>query len=711
MFSGTTLQLHPLDDGLVELRFDRHGESVNKFDAHAIGELRQATAELAATPGLRGVLVTSAKGVFIVGADIFEFPPLFAQGRTATQRTIEEQSAVFTAFADLPVPTVAAVPGFALGGGLEMALACDARVLSDQAAIGLPEVTLGIVPGYGGTVRLPRLAGLATALPWITQGKPQKASAAQAAGVADAVVPAEALRDTALQWLRDAADGRHDWRARRAATRGPFALDASALAQARAATAAKAAHYPAPAAVVEHLARSAAMDAPAALQAEAELFAAMATTPTAASLVRLFLNDQALKKQAKALAKAGRPVKRVAVLGAGIMGGGIAVTAALRGSAVRLKDIGDSALKAGMDEADRVLRRQVEGGRLKPAQAADARAAITPQLDDAGFDEVDLVVEAVVENLAVKKKIFAELEGVLRPDALLASNTSSLSIADMAAGLSRPERFAGLHFFNPVPAMPLVEVIRGPQTTDAALATAAGWAAALGKTPIVVKDCPGFLVNRIMTPYLLAFGRLLHDGVDLQAIDRAMEAFGWPMGPACLSDVIGLDTLAHILDVIGRGYAPRLDAGAPCPSAALAAQGRRGQKSGAGFYRWEADDKGRPRKVVDEALPGLLATLQPSPPRPMAEADIVDRLMLPFVLEAARCLDEGVAHSAVEVDMGVVLGLGFPRHLGGPLHWADARGLAHVLSRCDALAPLSPLYCAGDDLRRRAAEGRPFHPA
>jgi 3-hydroxyacyl-CoA dehydrogenase/enoyl-CoA hydratase/3-hydroxybutyryl-CoA epimerase/enoyl-CoA isomerase len=322
---------------------------------------------------------------------------------------------------------------------------------------------------------------------------------------------------------------------------------------------------------------------------------------------------------------------------------------------------------------------------------------------------VDVVVEAVVENMKVKKTVLAEVEKRVGPNTIIASNTSSLSISEMAGVLSRPENCVGMHFFNPVPAMPLVEVIRGAKTSEQAVATIAGYASAMGKTPIVVKECPGFLVNRILIPYMLGFLRALHEGADYLAIDRVMESFGWPMGPAYLQDVIGMDTLLHVVNVIAAGFADRMQITAPHAVELMVQNKRLGQKSGAGFYLYERDSKGKPRKVVDPQTALLLATLQPGGPKQFSDDELLERLMLPMIIEAVRCLEEGIAESAAEVDMALVLGLGFPRHAGGPLKYADWSGLEHVVARCDAYASLGPLYKPTEGMRAAALAGRKLY--
>ncbi|HEX4973726.1 MAG TPA: 3-hydroxyacyl-CoA dehydrogenase NAD-binding domain-containing protein [Steroidobacteraceae bacterium] len=403
-----------------------------------------------------------------------------------------------------------------------------------------------------------------------------------------------------------------------------------------------------------------------------------------------------------------RKVRQVAVVGAGIMGGGIAYASALAGTAILMKDIAQRQLDRGLEEVDRLLARQVASGRLTVEASQAVRSRITPQLNYQGFASVELAIEAVVENLKLKHAVLAEVEKAVADDAIVATNTSSLRVDDLAAALTRPEQFVGLHFFNPVPVMPLVEVIRGTRTSDATLATAVGYALALGKTPIVVRDCPGFLVNRLLTAYLLGFAQLVFDGADFVKVDRAMEAFGWPMGPAYLADVIGLDTMSHIIDVICAGYPQRMTTTPQEPTKVMAASQRYGQKSGVGFYRYETDANGRRKKVPAPDSYQLLAPSQKHGTRDFADAEIVERMMLPMMLEAAVALEEGVVESATALDTAMSLGLGFPKAVGGPLHYADRLGLDKVVEMSDRYAHLGPLYRASAELRRKAASSSQF---
>lgn len=718
LFEGRTLKVLPVAtdiSGILELRFKRGTDSVNKLDRLAFEELRQAIDVISGAKGIRGLLITSAKEAFIVGADIFEFTGVFKGPEAEVAAFVAGNSAIVTALGDLPAPSVAVINGLALGGGLEVALAADYRVMSTSAKIGVPEIHLGLFPGYGGTVRLPRLIGLSAAAQWIISGTQASADAALAAGAVDALAKPDGLRIAALALLGEAIGGRADWRGRRAELRKGVPLSpgqvASELAAAKAEAAKALPHYPAAHDAIVLLEETAGLERDAALVLEAEHFAKTAKTQAAASLVTIFINDQAVRKIAKTHAKAARPVRKAAVIGAGVMGGGIAFQSALRSTPILMKDISAASLDLGMAEAKKLLARQVEQGRLAQDKADAILGSITPTLGYEGIAEADVVIEAVVEEIAVKKRVFSELETLVGEQTILASNTSSLRIGDLAEGLRRPENFGGMHFFNPVARMALVEVVRGPRTSEAALATLVGYASAMGKTPIVVADCPGFIVNRTLTPYLIGFLRLVHDGVPFTEIDRAMEDFGWPMGPAYLADVIGMDISQHVVEIVSAGFPERMQAGFTSAFEVLLKAERLGQKNGRGFYKYERAAKGRPRKSVDPDTDTLLAPIQPEGPSTAGTAEIVERMMLPLVLEAARCVEDGIAGTPGEVDMCLVLGLGLPRYLGGALKYADHLGLAHVVQLCDTWKDLGPIYHPSEKLRAMAAQGGVFYPA
>lgn len=714
LFQGKTLRAQALSNGVVELIFDREDDVINKFDQATLQELRAAIAAIGADTSVKGLLVTSAKSVFIVGADIKEFGAMFRHTEPELVASLAGMNEVFTAFEDLELPSVVAVNGFALGGGAEFVLASALRVMSTTAQIGLPEVRLGLLPGWGGTVRLPRVAGVQVAIDWITSGQPRPAEAALAAGVVNAIAEPGTLRDTALDLLGRAIEGTLDWRVAQQRKRIPLPLSSTEIAQLCGAARAQVSrsaprHQPAALAAVETMERSASLERAAALDAEGATFARLARTQAADALIQTFLNAQKLKKLCQQHAGNARPIRQGAVLGAGIMGGGIAYTSALRGIPVRLKDIAQSQLDLGMGEAGKRLGQQVKGGRMSQEQAGKVLGAITPQLDYAGFRTVDVVIEAVVEHLGIKCKVLAELEDMVREDTVIASNTSSLRIDDIAAPLKRPENFVGMHFFNPVPAMPLVEIIKGARTSEQAVSTAVGYAVAMGKTPIVVKDCPGFLVNRVLAAYMRGFLQLLADGADFEQCDQVLEAFGWPMGPAYLQDVIGIDTGIHASEIISAGYADRMPRLEHDALRLMASQQRYGQKNGIGFYRYELDPAGKPKRSAAEDTRTLLARIQPGGSRDFSEQEIVERCMLPLIIEAAHALEDGIVASPAELDQALLMGIGFPAYLGGALKYADWLGLAQACERAQAYAQLGKAYEPTARMQEMAAQGRKYY--
>jgi 3-hydroxyacyl-CoA dehydrogenase/enoyl-CoA hydratase/3-hydroxybutyryl-CoA epimerase/enoyl-CoA isomerase len=715
MYQGQTIQVSRLDGDIAELKFDRQGDAINKFDAGTLKELREAGAVLAADASLKGLIVTSGKEVFIVGADITEFGAAFQLPDEEIVKWTQDANKIFITLEDLPFPSVTAINGIALGGGLEMALTTDYRVMSTKAQIGLPEVKLGIIPGFGGTVRLPRLIGADNAIEWIASGDQQKPEKALAVHAVDAVVAPDKLRDAALNVIKLANAGAYDWKARRAQKTGKLKLGPieamMAFSTAEGFIAGKAGkHYPAPVAAVRAIQKAAGKTRDDALLIEGQAFTKLAKTQAADSLIGLFLNDQALKKIAKKHGKIARPVKQGAVLGAGIMGGGIAYQSASKGTPVIMKDIADAALALGMGEANKLLSAQVARKKLTPEKAGNVLSSIRPTLNYGDFKGVDVVVEAVTENPKVKKSVLADVEAVVRDDAVIASNTSSISIDLLAEGLKRPENFLGMHFFNPVHKMPLVEVIKGTKTSAEAVATTVAYASAMGKTPIVVNNCPGFLVNRILFPYFGGWSALLRDGGDYQKIDKVAESFGWPMGPSYLQDVVGIDTSHHVGDVLSEGYPDRMGKDFRTALDVMYEAKRYGQKNGIGFFKYETDPKGKPKKVVTPDTYELIAQVQPNGQKEFSDEEIMDRLMLPMIIETARCLEEKIVDTAAEADMGLILGIGFPPHLGGALKYADYIGLANIVEKCKKYEALGKLYEPTATMKAMAASGARYYP-
>ncbi len=711
MYHANALSLTRLESGIGHLVFDLTGSPVNKFNRQTLDELRAVLALVAASD-LRGLICSSAKSGFIAGADIAEFSSLFRLPAAELSAWLTQSNALFDTLAALPIPTVSLIDGQALGGGFEFCLATDYRVATRAAVLGFPEVGLGICPGFGGTVRAPRIMDLQAALSWIVSGQSHTADEALAAGAIDALVDAQLLLEAGIEQIEQALQQPEAWqlmRHERQAALVPESASAALFAAVRAPLQATGPNpNPAPAQVLQLLERSVAVPATEALAQETACFVSLAQTDVAASLTGLFVADQQLRQKTRAWAARGKSAERMAVLGAGIMGGGIAYQAALKGIDVQMKDIAQAGLDAGMTEAQHLLVRQVQKGRLSSAQAAEALGRIHPTLDYSGFAEVDLVVEAVVEKQAVKQSVLAEVERQVPATAILASNTSTISITALAQPLQRPAQFCGMHFFNPVPLMPLVEVIRGEGSSEQSIASTVATAQRLGKTPIVVRDCPGFLVNRILFPYFGAFAMLLRDGADLCAIDAAMEAFGWPMGPAWLLDVVGLDTAVHAQSVMAQGFPDRMQYDFKSATQWLFESGRLGQKSGAGFYRYTPDAKGRLQKQVDDEAMAIIRSQQ-KVPRDFTAREIVDRMMLPLCLETVRCLEDGIVDTAAEADMGLVLGLGFPRFRGGALRYLEREGLAAFCALADAHAALGPLYHPTATLRAMAAAGARFH--
>ena len=714
IYQSDALTLERLDEGIVELRFDLQGDSVNKFNRATVDSLSAALDALEAEQGVRGLLLTSGKGVFIVGADVTEFTGLFNATAAEIKGFSGHNNHNFNRLQSLPYPTVAAINGFAMGGGLEICLACDLRVMSSAAKVGLPETKLGILPGWGGTVRLPRIIGVDEAVTWMATGQEQTAALALRAGAVDAVAAPEQLRDVALATLHSAIDGKLDISGRRSAKRSPLPLNDTEAMMAfftikAMVTQQAGRNYPAPVKVVEVIEAARGMGLEDALAVEADAFAELAATPVARALVGVFLGDQLLSKKAKGWEKrADKPVERAAVLGAGIMGGGIAYQSALRGVPIRMKDINQAGIDLGLSEASKLLARRVSRGRMSAEAMGEVLNNIDPQLSYDGFGDVDIVVEAVVENPKVKHAVLAETEAQISADTVLASNTSTISIDHLAEALQRPQNFCGMHFFNPVHAMPLVEIIRGEQTADTAIARTVAYANRMGKKAVVVRNCPGFLVNRVLFPYFDGFSKLLRDGADFQAVDRVMEKWGWPMGPAYLMDVVGIDTGVHAAGVMAEGFPDRMHLDFRTATELMFENERLGQKNGKGFYDYVPDKRGKPKKTVSEDAYALIAPVC-GERRDFERDDIIARMMLPMCTEMARCLEEGIVETPTEADLALLYGLGFPPFRGGVFRWMDTVGLAHIAEQSERLAHLGKAYEMTDGMRAKLAAGESYY--
>jgi len=712
LFQGKAFRL-TREDNTLELHFDTEDNRVNVFNRPALDEFCQALNAIEAEDNVAGLILSSGKSVFVAGADINEFLGYFQQPDAVLRSMLDEVNAMFNRLEDLPFPTVAAINGEAQGGGFEVVLACDFRLMVPTARVGLPEVKLGIMPGWGGSVRLPRIIGVDNAVEWMCTGSAKTASVALADGAADAVVPAEQLLDAARALIASVTAGDIDIQARRQRKTGPLLLSdlerTMAIESAKGVVGAKAGpHYPSPLTIIDTIAKHGTKSRDEALPIESANFVKLAKTDVAESLVGIFLNDQQLKRIAREQTQVASTVSRAAVLGAGIMGGGIAYQSASNGVPIVMKDIREDAIQAGLDEAGKLLGRQVARGRLKPEGVPAVLNAIQPALSYGEFGGVDLVVEAVVENAKIKQGVLAEVEKHVGGETIIVTNTSTISVNLLAEALERPENFCGMHFFNPVHRMPLVEVIRAEQSSEHAIATTVAYAQAMKKTPIVVNDCPGFLVNRILFAYFGGFNRLVADGGNIAAIDKAMERFGWPMGPAYLLDVVGLDTGKHAAAVMASGFPDRMAADGDTVIDAMFAADRLGQKNGRGFYRYELDKRGKPKKLPDESGDAVVASVQGAQ-QEFSPEEIVDRLMIPMCIEAARCLEDNIVGTAAEVDMGLVYGVGFPPFRGGALKHVDKQGLQAFCTRADELSALGALYAPTEAMRVMATAGDTYH--
>lgn len=711
---ATGLELTIAEDGLARLEFDLPDSKVNKLSSEVMRALDVALAALEGHDRVRGLIVSSRKeGTWIAGADIEEIRRLTTAEEARALASTGQR--ILTRLARLPLPSVAAIDGACLGGGLELALACSLRVAttSPRTALGLPEVRLGIVPGFGGTQRLPRLVGLPVATDLILSGRSVDAREAERIGLVDRACPPEYLEREARAILQEALQhGLRPFRARRAARRGrgewllafPPARRLWFTWVRRLTERKTGGHYPAPLAALRAIEASARFSRERGLDLEARLLGEMAVTDVSRNLVGLFFLNQEIKRDTGVEEPGIRPrrFETAAVLGAGAMGAGIALVLAESGLTVRLKDVDEKALARGVGAAASVLRERVRRRRLGALEAQRALHRIGATIGYHGLRRCGLVVEAVLEDLDLKRQVLGEVEGLVPADAVIASNTSSLSIGAMASALRHPERLAGWHFFNPVHRMPLVEVVRAERTSPEAVVSLVALTRQIGKTPLVVRDRPGFLVNRLLMIYLMEAVRLLEEGADIGHLDGALKRFGMPMGPAALFDQVGIDVAAKVADVLGSAF-PHQE-----PRAALLHRmveaGRLGKKSGLGFYRHPRG--GAP--AVDARVYALIGT--DGRLRPPVE-EIQDRLVLPMVNEACRVLEEKVVRGASDVDVGMIYGTGFPAFRGGLLRHADALGARAVAERLMKLsehhgAHLRPC----DALMERATRGERFYP-
>jgi 3-hydroxyacyl-CoA dehydrogenase / enoyl-CoA hydratase / 3-hydroxybutyryl-CoA epimerase / enoyl-CoA isomerase len=711
MATALSLSFPQPDVGLIT--FDLLGKGANILSKSVLEELAGLLDQLEKRKDLVGLVIKSGKpGTFIAGADIREFLASLGAPKSEVVAMCRRGQQLYQRLSQAPFVTVAAIDGICVGGGAELAVWCDRRVMSDnpKTEIGFPEVKLGLYPGWGGTVRAPRMVGLANALEMISAGENLDARAAYAMGLASDVVPADKLLDAAIgviraekhsgQYLKD----RERWSQPISAEPtelGFLGATASAMIQQE-----TKGNYPAPMAALELMLETSQLPAEEALQREAEGMAQLFGSPVNAALINVFfLTDR--NKRDTGLDKPGvsaAAIKSVGVIGSGIMGSGIAAATLKSEVPVALTDANAEALAKGAKQVleDAAFNRKTKGPDLAKTLKLAPLLSVTHREEE--IATADLVIEAIIEKEEAKKQLYARLEPQLRPDAILASNTSTIPITRLAEGLKRPERFCGIHFFNPVRRMKLVEVIRGAKTSDETIATAVAFAKRIGKSPIVVGDGPGFLVNRLLFPYMNEAIELLCDGASIKDIDRAATTFGMPMGPITLYDLVGLDTAVYAGLTMAKAFPERIVSSPLVP--AMVKQGRLGQKSGKGFFSYQ-NKKGRPEE--DPAVEKIIATYRRGQ-RKFSREELTNRLFLPMLLEATRMLEEKIVRDVRDVDLGLIFGLGFPPFKGGLLYWADTIGAAKLVEMIKPLEPLGPRFQPTPLLLEMAAKGRKFYP-
>lgn len=682
--------------------FDLPGEKVNKCSTPVLHELSGLLDEIAASRDLKRVVFASKKpGIFIAGADVQEFTTV--SGEEQAKAYVRLGQEVFTKLAKLPQATVAAIDGACLGGGCELALSCDWRVMSDspKAVIGLPEVKLGIFPAWGGTSKLPRLIGLPAALDIILNGKALDGKRAKRAGLADEVVEPGIVLEVAKKF---AERGK-----RKGGGRTKFYLEGNPIARSVIFSQARKAvlkqtrgHYPAPLKAIEVMAYAMSAGVERGMQREAEEAARLVNNDVARNLVQLFFLMEESKKD-RFTAKA-KDISYVGVLGAGVMGGGIAQIVADKTDAeVRMRDIAMNAIAGGLKAASKVWKRKVERRRMTRGEMARKLARITGTTDWSGFQRADMVIEAVVESLNIKRQVLAEFEALAKPGAIFATNTSTIPITQIAANAAHPENVVGMHFFNPVDRMPLVEVIRGEKTSEVAMVTTAALARKLGKTVVYCNDGPGFVVNRILGPYMNESAFLLEQGNSIESLDKAMVDFGMPVGPMALLDEVGIDVAAKVAGILSEAFGARMEKSGVVEK--LYADGRHGKKNGKGLYLYKDGKRQGPDPSVYKVL-GI------GNPHPADEKEAVERMILAMINEASLILDEKIVATAGELDLAMIMGTGFPPFRGGLLRYADSHGLPYVVSRLDELATrVSPRFRPNEPLKRLAERDGKFYQA
>lgn len=690
--------------------FDLPGEKVNIITPKVLGELETVLEKLEAKrDDLTGVIFISGKeDSYIAGADISTIESVIDPEEG--QGLAEIGQWAFARIEALPYTTVAAIHGACLGGGLELALACNYRVISDsnRTFLSLPETQLGIIPGFGGTQRLPRLVGLPEGIRIITTGSRVYPKRALKIGLVDEVVKKEFLAEAAHKLATGPGPAAGKRARRKSLSRSLQEIFERTrygrnfiLKKARKAVLENTrGHYPAPMAALNAVEEGLVHGPERGYRMEARLEGEMISTDVSKNLIRVFhLRERFLHGDSSPIVN----INNVAVIGAGIMGGGIAALSAEKGFRVRLMDLSSDALGAALKFIQQDVEKKRKKGRFTGVQAQWAIARMTTDNQLRGFGNSDLIIEAVAERMDIKKSVFSDVTAAISTDAIVASNTSSLAISEMAEDLPNPSRVAGLHFFNPVDRMPLVEVIYGEQTSKDTLEKLTAFARKLGKIPIVVKDRPGFLVNRLLLPYMNEGARLLEEGADVQKVDKALLEFGMPMGVFILLDTVGLDIATHAGESLYREFGERMSL-SPIMNVMHEAE-RLGKKNGKGFYLYDSKGKRKPDPSLDKVLGSVVKNAND-----FDDDDVVNRLILPMVNEASLCLEEGIVETVEAVDAAMILGAGFPPFRGGLLRYADELGTDRVVDVLDELSStVDERFAPSESLKEMARAGKGFY--
>lgn len=681
--------------GIARLIFDLPDEKVNKFSSSVMDELEILLDKMSQDSSIQILVIESGKkNIFIAGADIKELE-VITDSDDALNKSIKGQE-VFNKLANLPFPTVAVIDGACLGGGLEFALACTYRLVTDnkKTVLGFPEVNLGILPGWGGTQRLPRLIGLMSCLPLVLGGRPVKARKAYKIKMADSIIAAEFKEEKTADFIQKilTSEGKKQVRKRRKRKRlinllferNPIGRVLLFKKARKDIMRRSKGHYPAPLAILRLIKKTYNKNFYRGLKQEAYYFSELAITKISKNLISIFYISESLKKDAGEKEKCiPVDIHSAGLLGAGIMGGGIAWAFSNKDITVRMKDISWDAILKGFAAMNDYYKQLLKRRKLTPGQVNLKMHKVTGTTDYSGYGNLDLVVEAIVEDIDIKKKVFSELEENIGQKTVICSNTSTLSITEMGAVLQHPERFAGMHFFNPVNRMPLIEVIQGGKTSPQTIATIIALSRRLGKIPVVVQDSPGFLVNRILIPYMIESTIMLQEGAELKRIDTLIEKFGMPMGPFILADEIGIDVCYKVSMIMADSL--DLDKKGIDILRVIYEEGHlTGKKGKKGFYLYEGK-----KKTVNNDVSKWVKSAQKRlgiSGRDLPDKDILNRLIMTMINEASKCLVEKVIERPDYLDMALILGTGFPPFRGGLLRYADDIGVARVVDTLKVLA-------------------------